>query len=606
MNPRPADAPQYRQAGDSSKNNESFSITITMKTVYTPSSRSTFRKLLFLLLAATLCATQSIAQDYTYLRTTGEPGTGQGQFDHPAGMTTDRAGNLYVADYMNGRVQVFDSKGNFVRQIGSKGTEPGQLQFPITVEISKNGQHLYIGQLQALDVFTLDGQFVKHVTFDSPNAGFAAGIATDPATGNIFVATAFEIEVYSPDFGQYIRTFGEYGQGNGQFNNTCDLLFDHQGRLLVADRANSRVQVFDANGTFLTAFGTRGEESGQFLSPCGLSIDGSGFIYVSDAHRVQVFDYSDTDGILSYFPVITFGSAGTGDNQFLGIYDVELDWDGTIYISDDQANHLKAYSKLSSAFLNFMNLTKTYGDEDFLITAMTPEMSMGDIEQITDPEFPGQVVLKPSGEDYIVRIIRAGRVWLRATAPDNMYYSRVTADIVLDIKKTTQQITFPELEPRVFGEAPFAIEATSTSGLPITFETSNPLIASISGKTATLKGPGIVTIIAHQDGNENYFAAEPLEQPLVISAITGIGYEEHNSVRVYPIPAQDVVTINAAFTSEITPVTICDAYGRAVRQVTPEVIDAQTRRINVADLAPGLYVFKLNDNKNTTQRIIKN
>ena len=577
-----------------------------MKTVYTPSSRSTFRKLLFLLLAAALCATQSIAQDYTYLRTTGEPGTGQGQFDRPTGMTTDRAGNLYVADYMNGRVQVFDSKGNFVRQIGSKGTDPGQLQFPITLEMSKNGQHLYVGQLLALDVFTLDGQFVKHITFDSSNAGFVAGIATDPATGNIFVATAFEIEVYSPDFGQYIKTFGEYGQGNGQFNNTCDILFDHQGRLLVADRANHRVQVFDANGTFLTAFGTEGEESGQFKNPCGLSIDGSGFIYVSDYHRVQVFDYSDTNGKLAYFPVISFGSAGTGDNQFQGIYDVELDWNGTIYISDNQAQHVKAYSKLSSAFMNFTDLTKTYDDEDFLIAALTPEMSFGDIEQIEDPAFPGKVTLEPSGEDYMVRIIRAGRVWLRATAPDNMYYSRVTADIVLDIKKTTQQITFPELAPRVFGEAPFAIEATSTSGLPVRFETSNPLIASISGKTATLKAPGTITITAQQDGNENYFAAEPVEQPLEISAITGISYEEHNSVRVYPIPAHDVVTINAAFTNEVTPVTICDTYGRTVRQLIPEVIDAQTRRIHIADLAPGLYVLKLNNGKNTAQRIIKN
>ena len=64
----------------------------------------------------------------------------------------------------------------------------------------------------------------------------------------------------------------------------------------MADRANDRVQVFDGSGGFLRTFGSFGTGNGEFDDPFGLALDDSGNIFVGDRlnNRVQVFDNSGT------------------------------------------------------------------------------------------------------------------------------------------------------------------------------------------------------------------------------------------------------------------------------------------------------------------------
>src|ERR1700757_2799912 len=58
-----------------------------------------------------------IDKDGNWIKSWGEPGTGPGQFNTPHSIATDDAGNVYVADRGNGRIQVFDGDGNFLREI---------------------------------------------------------------------------------------------------------------------------------------------------------------------------------------------------------------------------------------------------------------------------------------------------------------------------------------------------------------------------------------------------------------------------------------------------------------------------------------------------------
>ncbi len=58
-----------------------------------------------------------IDKDGNWIKSWGEPGTGPGQFNTPHSIATDDAGNVYVADRGNGRIQVFDSDGKFLREI---------------------------------------------------------------------------------------------------------------------------------------------------------------------------------------------------------------------------------------------------------------------------------------------------------------------------------------------------------------------------------------------------------------------------------------------------------------------------------------------------------
>jgi len=51
--------------------------------------------------------------------------------------------------------------------------------------------------------------------------------------------------------GKQIATFGKHGKGQGEFDQLHGIAMDSQGRIFVADRGNSRVQVLDSNGKFV-------------------------------------------------------------------------------------------------------------------------------------------------------------------------------------------------------------------------------------------------------------------------------------------------------------------------------------------------------------------
>ncbi|HOB97318.1 MAG TPA: hypothetical protein PKM43_01075 [Verrucomicrobiota bacterium] len=80
-----------------------------------------------------------------------------------------------------------------------------------------------------------------------------------------------------------------------------------------------------------------------------------------------------------------------------------------------------------------------------------------------------------------------------------------------------QTITFGTLAPRTFGENPFALAATATSGLPITFTSDNENVAMIAGSTVTIVGAGSANIIASQPGNSQYLPAAGVTRPLTVS-----------------------------------------------------------------------------------------
>ncbi len=80
-----------------------------------------------------------------------------------------------------------------------------------------------------------------------------------------------------------------------------------------------------------------------------------------------------------------------------------------------------------------------------------------------------------------------------------------------------QTITFDTLPAKTFGDAPFDLTATASSGLPVSYSSSNTAVATISGNTITIVGAGTTAINASQAGNINYSAAPDVTQDLVIN-----------------------------------------------------------------------------------------
>ena len=114
----------------------------------------------------------------------------------------------------------------------------------------------------------------------------------------------------------------------------------------------------------------------------------------------------------------------------------------------------------------------------------------------------------------------AGSFNISITATDNTCSGvSATSGFTVNIIKGDQAITFAALGDRTYGDAPFALTATGGgSGSTVTYTSSDPLVATISGATVTIVGKGTTTITASQAGNANYNAATAVARDLTITA----------------------------------------------------------------------------------------
>ena len=211
-----------------------------------------------------------ITSSGTFVLKWGQPGTGNGEFNAPIGIAADAAGNVYVSDHNNNRVQKFHVAGGQVQHVATwGGTGAG------------NGQ--------------LNGPY---------------GITLDPA-GNLWVADGFNhrLQKFGPD-GTFLATIGSQGTGNGQFITPTWVNFDSTGAYYVAetnsdpqstvapDLANQRIQKFSPSGAFVMKWGSYGENAGQFRLPFSVVVDANNNAYVSDYYntRIQKFALGASTG----------------------------------------------------------------------------------------------------------------------------------------------------------------------------------------------------------------------------------------------------------------------------------------------------------------------
>lgn len=136
----------------------------------------------------------------------------------------------------------------------------------------------------------------------------------------------------------------------------------------------------------------------------------------------------------------------------------------------------------------------------------------------------------------------------------------VSARFLLSVK-TDQAITFTALPTKTFGDAAFVLSAISTSGLPVTYTSSDPTIASISGNTVTILKAGTVNITAIQTGDNSYNAATNVVQPLVINkANQTITFNALSDKQVTDVPfalsATNTSSLPVTFSTTSTKITL--------------------------------------------------
>src|SRR5499426_2043591 len=190
---------------------------------------------------------------------------GGGMFVWPHGIHVDRDGNVWVTD---ARVPTAEERIKFPGE-DKKGS--------VVIKFSPDGKVL----------MTLGKPGVKG---DPPDALTEPNdVVTDPTNGDVYVAESHtnvedpnlvgRISVFDRN-GKFLRVIGKTGTGPGEFRTPHALEFDSQGRLVVADRHNHRIQILTKDGKFILEYADFGRSS-------GLAIDKNDMIYTADSESTE-------------------------------------------------------------------------------------------------------------------------------------------------------------------------------------------------------------------------------------------------------------------------------------------------------------------------------
>ena len=210
------------------------------------------------------------------------------------GIAFDGAGRVLVNTDTESAVVVFEPDGRFVRAFGKefRGGTHGMLRHVIGKD-----EHLILAHTARHEVVgtSLAGEVEWTLPFPRESGIYAAPEEYNPTAialapdGRLFVADGYGnswVHVYDKDR-KYLKSFGGPGDAPGKFHTPHGLFLDTAStpaRLVVADRENHRLQVFDHEGNLKSIV------DHDLRRPCGLDRHGERIAVADLAGRVTIFD----------------------------------------------------------------------------------------------------------------------------------------------------------------------------------------------------------------------------------------------------------------------------------------------------------------------------
>jgi DNA-binding beta-propeller fold protein YncE len=213
-----------------------------------------------------------------YLRSLSE-----GLFSHPHGLRIDADDNLWTTDDGSHLVLKLSPTGQVLLVLGRKGVAAEAdwlFNQPTDIAFGKSGQ-----------IYVADGY------------------------GNSRVVQ-FDRE------GRFLKAWGKYGTGQGEFNLPHTIATDRHGNVYVGDRENQRIQIFDSEGNFLKEWTGIGYPYGLFITP-------DQHVWMIDGGYDRIIELDQDGKILG-----AFGEPGHAPGQFAWGHFLAVGKDGTIYVAD--------------------------------------------------------------------------------------------------------------------------------------------------------------------------------------------------------------------------------------------------------------------------------
>ena len=293
-----------------------------------------------------------------FLRSWGAEGSGKGEFDGPKGICVDPLDDVYVVDTGNHRIQKFRPDGSFVREWGSDGFGDGQFMYPFGITVDHHNNQVLVTDpfLSRVQKFTFFGEHAGTIYLNQLEV-WPWGIAVDD-NGFFYIANFFDMDGYPSRHcilkytltGILMKSFGEYGRSDGTFMEPRNLYSDENGYIYVSDM-NSHIQKFNTNGDYITKYGNTGDGDGEFRAPAGIAVDDDENVYVVDLQNFRVQKFSSDGEFL-----LKWGAMGSDDGEFGTPYGITVDRTYNIFISDPGREGIHKFNS-SGIFLEAWGLS---------------------------------------------------------------------------------------------------------------------------------------------------------------------------------------------------------------------------------------------------------
>ncbi len=277
--------------------------------------------------------------DYTYELDSGWGKLPDGmEFKQVAGVAVDKNDNVYVYNRGTHSLVIFTREGEMINSWNVEHKEPHGVLVDDNGDIFlvDRNSHVVLKYSQKGDLLlTLGSRDKPSDTGEQPQrhlAGKPGGpfnMPTDVAIGDggdIFVSDGYNnsrVHKYTST-GSLILSWGEPGKSNpGDFHLPHGVGIDHEGRVVVCDRENNRVQIFDQEGEFLAMWT-------GFQQPTTVTFGPDGEAYVSELkHRMTIVEAA-TGKVLSQWGDVESHEPG----QFVAPHGAAIDSRGDLYVGE--------------------------------------------------------------------------------------------------------------------------------------------------------------------------------------------------------------------------------------------------------------------------------
>lgn len=286
--------------------------------------------LVFSLVSAVAPVSAWAAVSLTHERNWGSSGWGDGQFRYLSDVACDKWGNVFVAGGENGddRVQMFSADGGFLKSVGAASVIPAIVR-PRTVTADRWGT-VYVGEKGQGGTIRLYNPLLYS------EIGTVHESIANEVSGPSNIAVALDGTLYSVESGSKVqrwrhRNFVDEWTSAGFSTMGCAVTQD--GIVLTTTDLTSGIThsviTYDATGGYLDDWGGYGTANGQFKRPYDVGADPLGNVYVVEAEgaRGQVFSPDGNH-------LTTFGSSGSGVDQFSNVYGIAVGFDRRVYVAD--------------------------------------------------------------------------------------------------------------------------------------------------------------------------------------------------------------------------------------------------------------------------------